>query len=166
MIIVADTTPINYFVLIGAIDMLQELFGHVIIPQAVFDELQHEKTPQEVKAWIDARPEWLEVRPASQSLFLPQKKLGDGEHEAITLAIELKADAVLMDDRDGTKEARRHHITVFGTLVLLDKAAERKLLDLPEAIARLAQTTFRFPPAEVVEEMIERDIKRKQARQE
>jgi predicted nucleic acid-binding protein len=71
-----------------------------------------------------------------------------------------------MDDRDGTKEARRNHIPVFGTLVLLDRAADRNLLNLPAAITRLAQTTFRFPPAEVIAEMLERDTKRKQARGE
>jgi predicted nucleic acid-binding protein len=133
MIIIADTSPINYLILIGAINILKELFGCVIILPAVFDELQHEKTPREVKAWMTIRPEWLAVRQASRSHLSPQKRLGDREREAITLAIELKADAVLMDDRDG-------------------------------AMARLAQTTFRFPPAEVIAEMLERDTQQKQAR--
>jgi predicted nucleic acid-binding protein len=166
MIIIADTSPINDLILIDAIDTLKELFGRVIIPQAVFDELQREKTPREVKAWMTIRPEWLTVRQASRSHLSLQKRLGDGEREAIMLAIELKADAVLMDDRDGTREARRNHITVFGTLVLLDRAAERNLLNLPAALSRLAQTTFRFPAAEVIAEMLERDTQRKQARGE
>jgi predicted nucleic acid-binding protein len=50
-----------------------------------------------------------------------------------------------MDDRDGTQDARRNNITIFGTFALLDKAAERELLALPEAIARLTQTTFASP---------------------
>jgi predicted nucleic acid-binding protein len=166
MIIIADTSPINYLVLIGAIDILKELFGRIIIPQAVLGELQHEKTPTAVKAWIAACPDWLEVRQADLSFLTPQRGLGDGEHEVIALAVELNADAVLMDDRDGTQEARRNNITVFGTFALLDKAAERAFLDFPAALARLAQTTFRFPPAAVVAAMLERDAKRKQAGQE
>ena len=66
----------------------------------------------------------------------------NGEREVIALAVELNADAVLMDDRDGTQDARRNDFTIFGTFALLDKAAERELLALPEAIARLTQTTF------------------------
>jgi hypothetical protein len=94
MIVIADTSPINYLILIDAIDTLKALFGRVIIPQAVFDELQREKTPREVKAWMTLRPEWLTVQQASRSHLSPQKRLGDGEREAITLAIELQADAV------------------------------------------------------------------------
>jgi predicted nucleic acid-binding protein len=165
MIIVADTSPINYLVLIGTIDILKELFGCVIIPQAVLGELQHEKTPTEVKAWINTCPDWLEVRQGGLSFLAPQRELGDGEREVIALAVELNTDAVLMDDRDGTQEARRNNITIFGTFALLDKAAERALLDLPTALARLAQTTFRLPPAAVVAAILERDAKRKQAEQ-
>jgi predicted nucleic acid-binding protein len=70
MIIVADTSPINYLVLIGAIDILKALFGRVIIPQAVLGELQHEKTPTAVKVWCDAYPDWLEVRQVGLSFIL------------------------------------------------------------------------------------------------
>ena len=61
MIVVSDTTPIHYLILIEEIDILRDLFGRVIIPQAVFDDMQREKTPQEVKAWIAAPPIWLEM---------------------------------------------------------------------------------------------------------
>ncbi len=45
MIIVSDTSPLNYLVLIGCVDVLERLFGRVIIPEAVLNELRHEKTP-------------------------------------------------------------------------------------------------------------------------
>ena len=53
MIIVSDTSPINYLVLIGEIEVLQKLAGQVIIPQAVYRELQDPHTPQQVKDWLD-----------------------------------------------------------------------------------------------------------------
>jgi len=119
MIIVSDTSPLNYLVLIGHIEILEKLFARVIIPQAVFDEMRHTKTPREVKAWVDSAPAWLEVRQAGRSRFAPGKKIGDGEREAIALAKELSADAILIDDRDGAAEARKNGLTVIGTLTIL-----------------------------------------------
>ncbi len=121
MIIVSDTSPINYLVLIGQINILEKLFGRVLIPQAVFNEMQREKTPASVKAWIDAAPPWLEVRQADPAWFTPKRVIGDGEREAIALAKELNAFAILMDDRDGTKEARENNLQVLGTINILNR---------------------------------------------
>lgn len=162
MIIVSNTTPIHYLIQIGEIDVLQKLFGQIIIPQAVFSEMQREGTPRGVKEWITARPPWLEVRSAHQLLFTPQKKLGDGEREAIALALELSAAALLMDDRDGLKEARRNNVTVITTLNILEAGSQRGLLDLPTALDILAKgTNFRLPPAAVIKEMLLRDAERR-----
>lgn len=91
MIIVSDTTPLNYLILIGQVHVLHELYGSVLIPQSVFDEMQRAETPAEVRVWIAARPEWPEVRPAQATD--PSLKLGAGEREAIALALELHATA-------------------------------------------------------------------------
>ena len=163
MIIVSDTSPINYLVLIGEIDALKELSGQVIIPQAVFIELQDPHTPAEVKAWIDSQPAWLEIRQADLSLYTPKKNLGAGEREAIALALELHADALLLDDRDGTKEARRHNIPTLSTFGILEEAAKKNLLDFPDAVDRLSRTSFYMPPDEVIQAALKRDRERKQA---
>jgi predicted nucleic acid-binding protein len=60
VIIVADTTPIHYLSLIGEVEILKELFGRVIIPQAVFDELHRDRTPQ--LAWISTNLKVLKSR--------------------------------------------------------------------------------------------------------
>ncbi len=161
MIIISDTSPINYLVLTGDVDILEKLFKHVIIPQAVFNEMQHPKTPQVVKDWINNAPSWLEVKQANDSLFTPSKRIGDGEREAIALAIELNADAILIDDRDGTLETRKNGLIALGTVNVLERAADKNLLDLPEAIDRLRKTSFRFPPADLIDAMLERDKQRK-----
>jgi len=62
MIIIADTSPINYLVLTGFQEILPILFGQILIPEAVLDELQSPATPPEVKQWIANGPQWLEVR--------------------------------------------------------------------------------------------------------
>jgi predicted nucleic acid-binding protein len=50
MIVVADTTPINYLILIGEIEVLPELYGQVIIPHAVCEELLRSRAPGAVRS--------------------------------------------------------------------------------------------------------------------
>jgi predicted nucleic acid-binding protein len=163
VIIVADTTPIHYLSLIGEVEILKELFGRVIIPQAVFDELHRDRTPQLVKDWVDSQPAWLEVKLPSLELDDLVKSLGKGEREAIALAIELKADALLLDDKRAKSEARRRNVPVITTLNILEAAAERGWLDLPDTIVRLRQMNFYLPAEDVIEEILERDRLRKES---
>lgn len=164
MIVIADTTPIHYLVLIGEADLLPRLFGTVIVPQAVLNELEHPHTPPPVKAWLQAPPAWLNLRQADPAYFKLLAKLGAGETEALALALELNADAVLLDDKKARREAQAHTLTTISTLSLLEAGAQRGWLDLPAAIAKLEQTNFRFP-AEMAEAMLKRDAERKHARQ-
>ena len=62
----------------------------------------------------------------------------------IALALTVKADLVLMDDRDGVDVARRRGLGVTGTLGVLDLAARRGLIDLAAAFERLKATTFYY----------------------
>jgi predicted nucleic acid-binding protein len=88
-------------------------------------------------------------------------RLGRGEQDAIALAGELRADLVLMDDKDGRIEAERLGLTVVGTLGVLERAAERGLLDLPTALTHLQATNF-YVDAALIEEALARDAARKQ----
>ena len=105
---------------------------------------------------------WLEVEGASLSLTDVAKSLGKGEREAIALAIELKVDALLLDDKRAKNEARRRNIPVITILNILETAAERGWLELPDAVARLRQTNFYLPPEDVIEEVLERNRKIKE----
>lgn len=162
MIIVSDTAPLRYLISIDEADVLESLFTKILIPQAVFDEMQQPKTPQKVKDWLNNHPSWLEVRQADISLYTPQKHIGAGEREAFALAIELNADAVLLDDNGARVEANRLNLTTIRTFDLLERAAIQGLLDLPVAIAKLEQTNFRMPPQDVIDAMLDRDKLRKQ----
>lgn len=147
-LIISDTGPINYLVLIGHIDILPTLFERVLVPIAVREELEDLLAPVEVRKWIAHPPAWLEVwgPPAHSFEDASLSALGKGEREAIKLAAALQVDAVLlMDDREGVKAALRKGLDTTGTIGLLDKAAGCGLLDLADAFARLRQTTFRSP---------------------
>jgi len=67
MIVIADTSPLNYLVLIGEADILLRLYHRVVIPEAVLRELLHPETPTIVSEWIARRPTWLEVERISCS---------------------------------------------------------------------------------------------------
>ena len=62
MIVVADTSPINYLILIEEIDILPKIYGSVVIPHTVREELLRASAPQLVRSWVDHLPIWLEVR--------------------------------------------------------------------------------------------------------
>lgn len=160
MIIVADTSPLNYLVLIREIELLPGLFGQVIIPQAVWAELHAPGTPEVVRDWVDSAPSWLEIRTAS--FIDPGIKLGVGEVEAICLANELQADQLLVDDRKARKIALARGLMVAGTLNILEAAALREMVDLPNAIRGLQQTNFRAP-ADLVRMLLDRDAARKKS---
>ncbi len=123
MIIVSDTTPIRYLVEIEKVHVLEELFGQVVIPQKVCSELQGQNTPPIVVAWIQNRPAWLEVRQADISLFTPKSKIQDGEREAIALALELNAGAILIDDKNARREAKSAGLLIIPTLAIRRFAA-------------------------------------------
>ncbi len=76
MIVIADTTPINYLVLIEQADVLRELYGRVVIPQAVFTELQSTGTPDAVREWMAESPDWLEVQRVNLTPDAALTKLG------------------------------------------------------------------------------------------
>jgi predicted nucleic acid-binding protein len=146
MIVTADATPLNYFVLIGQAGILSALFGQVVIPPAVASELQRPRAPELVRAWMTSPPPWLEVRSIARPKTDDLDYLGAGEREAILLAEEIHADWLIIDDYEGRLEANRRMLPVIGTLRVLDEAAERQLINLPEVIAKLQKTTFYLSP--------------------
>ena len=143
MIVVADTSPINYLILIGAIDVLPALYQKIVVPTAVYSELQSDATPAEVRAWMEKPPEWFEVLPVTILLDEALQNLDEGEKQAIALYEETNADALIIDERAGREEARKRNIFIIGTLGILNSAAQKSLLDLPDALEKLQQTSFR-----------------------
>jgi predicted nucleic acid-binding protein len=63
MIVVADTSPLNYLVLIEVIDVLAPLYARVVVPRTVCAELMAPGTPEIVRAWMAQPPAWLEIVP-------------------------------------------------------------------------------------------------------
>jgi predicted nucleic acid-binding protein len=92
MIVVADTSPINYLILIGHIEILPKIYGEVLVPQAVIDELQDRDAPAEVHNWLSAPPSWLRVSSMTFQADPLLDRLDRGERDAILLAESIRAD--------------------------------------------------------------------------
>ena len=146
MIVIADATPLNYLILIDQAELLPRLFDRILIPPAVFEELQHQETPDVVRRWIAGPPSWLQVQALRSVLDPALGFLDAGEREAIALAEELQADQLLLDDADARREAARRNLPFIGTLGVLREAARRELLDLRVVLVQLQETSFFVDP--------------------
>jgi predicted nucleic acid-binding protein len=122
------------------------MYGKVVIPRAVHEELQRPVAPEIVRAWISQAPAWLEIRIPNSAPDSSLAKLDPGERDAIMLATELRADQLIVDDREGRKQAEERRIPVIGTLGVLKEAATLGLLDLRLSVERLQTTSFHIAP--------------------
>ncbi len=162
MIVVADTTPLNYLLLIAHVDLLPAMFGRVIIPLAVLGELKAPKAPKHVRQWIECPPSWLEVRPVQPS-DPALASLDAGEQHAITLAEEIRAHKILLDETEARREASRRKLSVIGTLGILREGARRSLLDLPTALDALSRTSFHVSH-EIIRSLLDEDAEWKKSK--
>ena len=145
-VVVADTGPLNYLVQIDAIEVLPALFGKIIVPTVVHNELMHPRAPAAVRSWAANPPSWIDIKPGPDltTAIAGFRSLDDGERAAIAVAREIGADLILMDDRDGVAFARSQDFAVTGTLGILDLAARCGMIDLVAAFTRLRATTFHY----------------------
>ncbi|MGH8246013.1 MAG: DUF3368 domain-containing protein [Gammaproteobacteria bacterium] len=143
--VVSNSSPLNYLILIDAVGVLPILYREIWIPTAVQNELSDPAAPAGIRRFVATPPDWLRVRPTPATKSAGLDHLDAGEAEAILLAREIGADALLIDDRDGVRAARERDLRVIGTLGVLDRAAESKLVDIRAALDRLQRTNFRIP---------------------
>lgn len=129
MIIVSDTSPINNLAAINHLHLLQQLYETVLIPEAVYRELTDPNFPvagaTEVQTFI-----WIQTRPVQDRILVEalSNELDIGEAEAIALALQMKADQVLIDERRGRMVAARLNLGYTGTLGILVEAKSQGLI--------------------------------------
>ena len=145
MIVISDTSVLNYAIQIEVGYLLPVLFGGIIIPVAVYAELQRAKDSRH-EALLNAP--WLQrAQVHNRALLEPFLRipLGLGEAEAIVLYQELKADALLIDESRGRREARKNAVRIIGLLGVLTLAKKEGLIAAVKPfIERLiSETDFR-----------------------
>jgi predicted nucleic acid-binding protein len=133
MIVVSDTSPLTALLTVNESEILPQLFAEVIVPRAVWQELQRSH---------DALPHWLKMRDVSdaQETMRLADLVDQGEAEAIELAKELRADRLLIDERKGRKLAADEGVPVIGLLGVVLLAKRRGLVKS----ARLLMSALRM----------------------
>lgn len=140
MLVVSDTTPLNYLILIGEIPVLPRLYATVVLPRQVVAEMSHPRAPEPVRRWTESLPEWVLVRAADEGRF---PALDEGEAAALALAFDL--DVPLLADELATRTlAREVGVRTIGTLGILAEAHLSGLLDYEEAVVKLRATNVRI----------------------
>ncbi|HEX8341669.1 MAG TPA: hypothetical protein VF624_12225 [Tepidisphaeraceae bacterium] len=164
MIVVADASPFVALVKIGHADVLPRMFGNVVIPPEVRDELQRTTQAQAVQRFAASAPAWLIVKEAPVVEYIPG--LDAGERAAISLARSLPADVLLIDETLGRQAAMECGIPTVRTGAILRDAADVGVLDdLASAFARLKATNFRIPH-HLLDAMLERHLTLKRKSQD
>jgi predicted nucleic acid-binding protein len=129
MIIVSDTSPITNLALIGQLTILQQLYGIIVIPQAVAEEIAA-AIPRLINSPDILHFDWIQIMQVTDEMLVTslQLELDAGEAQAIALAIELKAELLLVDERRGRTIAARLNLSIIGLLGVLIEAKHRGLL--------------------------------------
>ena len=144
MIVVADTSPLNYLIRLGYIDLLRNLHGRVMIPSAVLLEMLAVGAPDIVRAWAERLPVWIDVTEVHDLPDMSGPRLGLGEKQAIVLALRMEAELLLVDDRPARMVAKRNGIKLSGTLGVLKEMSASGLLDFSDAVVALKALGFRM----------------------
>jgi len=129
VIIVSDTSPINNLAAINHLDLLRQLYGTVIIPEAVYRELADPNFPVAGATEVQAF-DWIQTCTISNLTLVKalSNELDIGEAEAIALAVEIQADQVLIDERRGRLIASRLNLRYKGILGVLVEAKSQGLI--------------------------------------
>ncbi len=90
--VVSDTSPLNYLILIEQINLLPQLYSRILVPGSVHEELNAPETPDLVRTWRARLPDWLEVSSDVVGADPELSHLHAGERDAISLALHVKAD--------------------------------------------------------------------------
>ena len=126
--VIVNSTPLIILGNIDRLDILQKMYGEIIIPQAVFEEVTSKNDDAKLK--LSQNLSWIkifEVKDKS-SRKIYQAKLHDGEVEVMMLAKEISADLLIIDDNAAKKFAKFLGFTVTGTLGILLKAKSEKII--------------------------------------
>lgn len=138
MIVVSDTSPITNLAAISQLDLLKELYTRIIIPVAVYDEMVNIGKPVpgaievQTLSWIQTqavvdRQRVITIQESEENIDL-------GEAEAIALALDLKADLLLMDERRGRLVATSYGLQVTGLLGVLVQAKQNNLIKIVKPV--------------------------------
>jgi predicted nucleic acid-binding protein len=153
-ITIVDTSSLFYFHRVGLFELFKKLYGHIIVPEAVKNELMEGQTQGEDVPQLEKYP-WVEIRSVSMPRYLQLiADLGPGESEVLALATNHPSALVVLDDKLARRIADMQGFRLTGTAGILLKAKKSGLIpELKPVINKLLDLDFRLKP-ELVKEIL------------
>ena len=139
MKVVSNSSPLIILYKCDKLELLKNLFGQVLIPEAVHHEVVHNTKDAQQSETI-SRCDFIQVHPIPEQQFKFSHRIDRGETEAIILAATSKADYLLLDDKRAQKEAKLYHVDFIPTFAVLLKATQKGIIsDFEAVLAELQQ---------------------------
>lgn len=162
MLVISNTSPLLNLAIIDHLHLIEQQFGEIIIPKGVFVELrisENLKGSQELRQAIEKG--WIKVQEVQNKAFvqLLRRELDLGETEAIALAIESKADLLLLDEREGRRIARNFNVKITGIMGIVLKAWHQEKIVSVEDVINQLRTDAHFHISAKLEQQILQETK-------
>ncbi|MCA1784394.1 MAG: DUF3368 domain-containing protein [Desulfobacteraceae bacterium] len=144
MVVISNSSPIIHLAKIGRLNLLERLYSRILVPEKVYlectDTVHYHKEVE-----LIAQSAWIERQLIEDDrLFnLLYAEIDAGEAEALVLALEQKADLLLLDDQEARSMARKLGLPVTGTLGVLLKAKNEGMINsFAEDLQKLQRSGF------------------------
>lgn len=146
-IVLADAGPLIALARLDAIFLLVKLFGGVVVPSAVHDECPAKETNDSQRIALAVAAGWLRVEMPTMPLPEMPRSLGEGEQQALSLALAHPLSLLLLDDRLARRQVEKLKLAFMGTVRLLFIAEQRGLIESAErCVEQLRQSGYRISP--------------------
>ncbi len=157
-LIISNTTPLINFAEIGRIDLLEGLFGSLVIPPAVVGELADKSALFPRAAQVPSLG-CISMLPPSDQLLVKSlaSRLHSGEAECLALSMEHPGSLLLLDDLGAREFAASNGLLYTGTLGCLAEAKKRGLISAIAPLLQELRTKARFWIADRLEDRVLRD---------
>jgi len=146
-ITIVNTSPLFYLHRLGLLELLNKLYGHITVPEAVEKELKEGQAQGEDVPQLENYP-WVEIKSVSMPRYLQLiADLGPGESEVLALATNHPSALVILDDKLARRIAEMQGFRLTGTAGVLVQAKQKGLVPaLKLVIEKLLDLDFRLKP--------------------
>lgn len=145
MIVVSNTSPLIALAKLDKLDLLAQIFHKIFIPKTVVNEFLNNCPELEEKRFLLACEKFIEIVTMKQQ-FQFKRNLDLGEREVLSLALELHADIVIIDDKKAFNEAKEQQIKTASTRAILIIAEKRGLIKSYDTLEQqLRKQSFFIP---------------------
>lgn len=144
-VVLVDAGPLIALARLDALSLLAKLFGSVVAPAAVHEECMAKETVDSIRIAQAVGAGWLRVETPAMPLPEMPRSLGEGEKQAIALALAHPLSLLILDDRLARRQAEKRGLAFMGTVRLLFIAEQRGLIDSADrCVEKLRQSGYRI----------------------